>query len=181
MSGHPVRRERWRPIAGYEGYYEVSNWGRVRGVPRVVKRSDGVPQVIPGVVLQAIPNRFRGGYLQLVLHKNGRRANAKVHRLVLETFVGPCPDGMVACHNDGDVENNYLDNLRWDSASANNWDLVTHGKHHNGTKTHCPYGHPYATNTVRRPSSPRARRCRLCLDQENARRRERRQMAGVRK
>lgn len=53
----------------------------------------------------------------------------KVHQLVLEAFVGLCPDGMEACHNDGNPENNDLHNLRWDTRSENTKDAVKHGTH----------------------------------------------------
>jgi hypothetical protein len=51
----------------------------------------------------------------------------KVHRLVLEAFVGVCPRGYVGCHSDGDPENNRLSNLRWDSQKNNVADQVRHG------------------------------------------------------
>lgn len=50
-----------------------------------------------------------------------------VHRLVLECFVGPCPEGMEACHADGDITNNTLSNLRWCTSSENSADSVAHG------------------------------------------------------
>ena len=42
-------------------------------------------------------------------------------------FVGPCPDGMEACHNDGNPANNNLENLRWDTHKSNMWDKIKHG------------------------------------------------------
>jgi hypothetical protein len=57
-----------------------------------------------------------------------------VHRLVLEAFVGPCPDGMVCCHGDGDTSNNALGNLRWDTSAANAADTEKHGRHHKGSR-----------------------------------------------
>jgi hypothetical protein len=50
-----------------------------------------------------------------------------VHRIVLATFVGPCPDGYEACHNDGDPTNNNLSNLRWDTHRSNVDDTKRHG------------------------------------------------------
>lgn len=78
--------------------------------------------------------------------KNGRKAvnlkedcsgkfkRFRVYRLVLMAYVGPCPNGMVACHNDGDVTNNNLENLRWDTQKNNLKDTVIHGTKINGTK-----------------------------------------------
>jgi hypothetical protein len=50
----------------------------------------------------------------------------QVHRLVLEAFVGPCPDGMECCHEDGDSTNNRVDNLRWDTHEANVRERLEH-------------------------------------------------------
>jgi hypothetical protein len=60
-----------------------------------------------------------------------------VHRLVLEAFVGPCPDGMAACHNDGDTSNNRLANLRWDTHQANALDKLFHDTMPMGSKVYC--------------------------------------------
>lgn len=50
-----------------------------------------------------------------------------IHRLVLEAFVGPCPEGLETCHNDGDFTNNKLENLRWDTHKENCADRIKHG------------------------------------------------------
>jgi hypothetical protein len=50
-----------------------------------------------------------------------------VHRLVLFVFVGPCPEGMEACHNNGDRADNRLENLRYDTHSANQGDSIRLG------------------------------------------------------
>jgi hypothetical protein len=57
----------------------------------------------------------------------GRVLCRYVHRMVLETFVGPCPEGMLACHNDGNTANNPLNNLRWDTPAGNMADKDRHG------------------------------------------------------
>lgn len=64
-----------------------------------------------------------------------------VHRLVLEAFVGPCPEGMQCCHKNGDPTDNRLENLRWDTASANHLDKRKHGTMLRGES------HPYAKLT----------------------------------
>ena len=50
-----------------------------------------------------------------------------VHQLVAEAFLGPCPQGMEVCHNDGDRANNKLENLRYDTRKANHADKRVHG------------------------------------------------------
>ena len=65
-----------------------------------------------------------GKYLMVKL---GTARHALVHRLVLETFVGSCPDGMQCCHNDGNSLSNRIENLRWDTHANNAKDSVKHG------------------------------------------------------
>ena len=68
------------------------------------------------------------GYLSVVLRRDGKKYYRRVSRLVLETFVGPCPPGMEACHDpDPNPANNHLGNLRWDTHKANQEDAVSHG------------------------------------------------------
>lgn len=69
----------------------------------------------------------RQGYLSVNLAKGGKKTVCRIHRLVLEVFVGPCPEGHVACHGDGDRANNDLANLRWDTPKANSDDALRHG------------------------------------------------------
>lgn len=52
----------------------------------------------------------------------------RVHRLVLETFIGLCPKGMQACHNNGIKTDNRVENLRWDTCKNNCADRKRHGK-----------------------------------------------------
>lgn len=67
------------------------------------------------------------GYLRATLSVNKASHPRQVQRLVLLAFVGPCPDGMEACHRDGNGRNNALSNLRWDTHLANMRDAVRHG------------------------------------------------------
>ena len=60
-----------------------------------------------------------------------------VHRLVLETFVGPCPPGMESCHGPGGSSDNRVLNLRWDSRQANSDDQDLHGTRAKGERIHC--------------------------------------------
>lgn len=62
------------------------------------------------------------------LSRGNRTRPRKVHRLVLEAFVGPCPIGMEGCHNDGVPEHNRLGNLRWDTHRENIQDIFRIGR-----------------------------------------------------
>lgn len=79
---------------------------------------------------QKVAQRQRGGkYVCCDLRVDGKKETFYIHRLVLETFTGPCPPGMEGCHNDGDPSNNNLDNLRWDTKEANAADTLEMGRH----------------------------------------------------
>ncbi|WP_247600195.1 HNH endonuclease [Mycobacterium intracellulare] len=94
--------------------------------------------------------------------------------LVLEAFKGPRPNGAVSCHNDGNLDNNREDNLRWDSQSSNNFDRVKHGRHPEAGKTSCKNDHPFdEANTYIHPVNGR-RQCRACMRDIDARRGDKR-------
>lgn len=117
--------EYWKPVVGYEGLYEVSNQGRARSLARCVHTKTGVRQW-KGRVLK--PRIGSGGYALVSLYDRERVLHVRVHVLVLETFVGPRPaKNYDCCHNDGNVTNNALNNLRWDTRKENHADLVRHG------------------------------------------------------
>ena len=88
---------------------------------------------------------------------------------LLEAFVGPCPSGQEACHANDDPRDNRLENLRWDTRSANALDSVRNGTHHAARRTHCAQGHEFtAINTYRYPSGKRS--CVVCRRASNSRR-----------
>ena len=122
--------ETWKPIVGRLIAYEVSDLGRVRNRNgRILK-----------------PTPVGKGYLRVRIVGRDRY----IHHLVLESFVGPCPLGMQACHNNGDKTDNRSANLRWDTPSSNNRDQVKHGTNFNASKTDCAQGHEYTPeNTIR--------------------------------
>lgn len=67
------------------------------------------------------------GYRRVGLRVGGRKSYFYVHGLILEAFVGPRPDGMTCCHNDGVRTNNRIENLRWDTHANNIADQSRHG------------------------------------------------------
>ena len=84
------RAERWKPVTGYEGIYEVSNHGRVRSVDRTITCSDGRVRRHKGKVLSAGLSK-RGGYPLVSLYTQGKNQSHYVHSLVAETFIGSRP------------------------------------------------------------------------------------------
>lgn len=153
--------ERWLPIVGYEGHYEVSDHGRVRSLTRAI------PGNRPGSVshrsgqIRKLKAQKRGGHLVVALHSSGRRRDILVHRLVLEAFVGKCPEGLEGLHWDDDPTNNHLTNLRWETRRVNQLDAVRNGRHGNTRKTQCPQKHPYDL-TLRRSNGTTYRACSKC-------------------
>lgn len=65
------------------------------------------------------PCKDKDGYSLVSLYKHKKQYTRKVHRLILETFVGPCPKNLIACHNNDIKNDNKLFNLRWDTQSNN--------------------------------------------------------------
>lgn len=120
--------EEWRPVVGFEGLYEVSDHGRVRSLGRVITDKRGWNYRRRPRLLS--PGRLKSGHLCVRLYAiDGTARTYRVHELVLVSFVCPRPDGLEACHYDGDPANNHRSNLRWDTRSANIFDQVRHGTH----------------------------------------------------
>ena len=76
--------------------------------------------------------KVTGGYIQVVLWRSKRKNPRQVHRLVLKTYVGPCPSGMECRHLNGNPADNRLKNLKWGTQSENQLDSVRHGTKSNG-------------------------------------------------
>lgn len=120
--------DEFKEIAEFPGYrvnrrgVVESCWAR-RG--RTVKSTDSWRPLKPII---------RDGYPSVNLARAGKKTACKIHRLVLHAFVGPCPEGYVACHNDGKRANNKLLNLRWGSYQSNSDDMLFHGTRARGAR-----------------------------------------------
>lgn len=162
--------ESWRPVAGYEGAYEVSDLGRVRSLNRLTSHGHNRR----GVTLKPFP--MQRGYMVVNLWWANQPRMWLVHRLVLAAFVGPQPVGMEALHGDGDPANNRLTNLRWGTHSENQYDQVAHGTHPNASKDECRAGHPFdEANTYRYPGRTK----RACRERRSRYVRESRKKAAL--
>lgn len=148
--------EHWLPIDGYEGYYEVSNQGRVKSLARLNSLGRRVNEKILKPMLMGRPK-----YEAVALHRDGIRDVRKVHHLVLETFVGDCPDGQMGLHDNDIPTDNHLENLSWGTGSQNQYDSVRNGRHAHRNKTSCRNGHAlYGENLHVTPKGER--QCRNC-------------------
>lgn len=114
--------EVWKPIKGYENYYEVSNNGKIRSLDRITVFKDGRKRKFFGkiLVLQATNN---SGYVTVGLHDSGKTKTFLLHRLVAESFVDNPYDLKEVNHIDQDKFNNAASNLEWCTHKEN----VNHG------------------------------------------------------
>ena len=103
--------EIWKDIAGYEGLYQISNFGRVRSFNRTRKNRGGRTAVIQGRIVK--PNIDRKGYLQFHLYSNSVRRRFYSHQLVAKAFI-PNPNNYSEInHKDENPKNNCVWNLEW--------------------------------------------------------------------
>lgn len=119
--------EAWKPIPGYDGY-EASTRGQIRSLDR---------QVWCGTRWR----NFKGRILKPATKEKGHQSvvvgsyrSRNVHQLVMLAFVGPCPEGMEVCHNNGKAWDNRLINLRYDTPEENRNDAKKHGTVPRGEK-----------------------------------------------
>lgn len=124
-------KEKWKPIPNYEGFYEASSKGRIRCVPRKVRRVSKTGNVFYVQWNSRIlrPGQSTNGlYLIVGLSRKGKIKSWNVHVLVARAFHGPCPKGKEVRHLDGDGHNNRPGNLCYGTKLENMADKIGHGK-----------------------------------------------------
>lgn len=120
----PLEDEIWKPVVGYEGYYEVSNIGSVRSITRTISRRDGKTQTLKSKIPTILVSR---GYKKVCLSKENTQKCKFIHRLVCQAFNGDGGDDKVVRHLNGNKDDNRDINLRWGTDKENYEDLVSHG------------------------------------------------------
>lgn len=100
--------EIWKPVKDFEGYYEVSNLGRV-------KRLKGYQCLGERILKPSLSI----GYSVVNLQRPGKRKVTKVHSLVMRAFVSQRPRKQEVNHKDGNKSNNHLANLEYVTRSQN--------------------------------------------------------------
>jgi len=123
-----IPQERWLPIADYEGYYEISDRGRVRNV--MDRKSTFINRILN-------PRKDKDGYLLVNLYREGKRKTMKVHRLVMAAFVGECPDGKEVNHKDAVKANCCVGNLEYVSHRDNQHHAAMKGIMGRGERNGC--------------------------------------------
>lgn len=135
--------ERWRPVVGYEGLYEVSDLGRIRTVARTAVSGRKRKEIIRK------PRISRGGYHRVALSRDDKEREFAVHRLVLAAFVRPGQPGELGRHLNDQPTDNRLENLAWGSYSDNAIDRIRNGGNPLSSKTHCKRGHLLSGDNIR--------------------------------
>ena len=110
-------QEIWKDIVGYEGLYQVSNFGRIKSLDRVIKYSNG--KICKYKEETKALTKDGKGYSRVLVSKNGKHKNLRVHRLVAQAFI-PNPHNLSQVnHKDEDKTNNCVDNLEWCNCQYN--------------------------------------------------------------
>jgi hypothetical protein len=106
------RGERWKPVVGLEGYYEVSNYGDVWSVRRE----------------RRLAITDRKGYNEVSMCVNYKQYHRLVHVLVAAAFIGPCPKGKEVNHKDLNKRNNWYGNLEYMTHKKNCAHAIANGR-----------------------------------------------------
>jgi hypothetical protein len=112
-----METEIWKDIENFEGRYQISNLGRVKSLPRIVKRNNWSNQTINEKILKTFINK--GGYEIAVVQNGSRGKHLAIHRLVALAFIPQIEGKTFVNHIDGVKTNNAISNLEWCTRSEN--------------------------------------------------------------
>ena len=120
--GHEIAQREWQPerwgaIPDTEGQYEASTYGNIRSHKTASRGKKGG-------LLKPSPDSAGYQIVNLCTTQHPRGRSYRVHDLVMRTFIGQRPEGMVICHWDDNPEHNHLGNLRYDTPENNRMDAL---------------------------------------------------------
>jgi len=125
-------KEIWKDIPGYEGFYKINNYGKVKSLVIPIYRMNKFAYYTKERILK--PYVSNKGYYLIDLMKNTVRKKYTIHSLVAAVFIGKRQKGMCVCHNDNNRKNNYYKNLRYDTYKGNESDKIKHNTIVRGSK-----------------------------------------------
>lgn len=130
-----MKKEIWKPILGFEGTYEVSNFGLVRSIDRIIvhntykETSKSKTQFNKGKTIAIRYNNMGKGYAYLMLYLNSKHTKKFVHRLVAQAFIENPENKKEVNHIDGNPRNNNVENLEWNTRKENIAHAIATGLH----------------------------------------------------
>lgn len=104
------KKETWKDVVGYEGFYRVSNLGRFKSLDRETTHNYGGIAIKKGKILKT---QLKGGYHGVTLVKNGITKYTFLHRIVAMAFKKNPKNKPCVNHKDGNKSNNSSKNLEW--------------------------------------------------------------------
>ena len=116
--------EQWKPVKGFEGWYEISDLGNIRSIDRVIDHKRDKTWDKPKVQINKgkmlTPQKNNKGYSYIMLYRNSKHYKRYIHRLVAEAFLPePLKSYRVVNHIDGNPQNNAVGNLEWCTQKQN--------------------------------------------------------------
>lgn len=127
-----MMKEIWRDIKGYEGYYQVSNMGIIKGLNRIVNGKGSSSIMLNEKILKPQPNGDR--YNFVVLCKKGKQKAQTVHRIVAITFISNPKNKKEVNHKNGIKTDNQVSNLEWCTHAENQKHAADNGLMARGEK-----------------------------------------------
>lgn len=118
-------QEIWKPVKGFERYFEISNLGRIKRTYATLITPSCKKEIYKGNILKTNIDR---GYEKINLSVDGKRTLKYIHRLVAEAFIPNPHNYKEVNHKDNNPSNNCVDNLEWCNREQNLSQMIKHQK-----------------------------------------------------
>lgn len=109
--------EFWKDVIGYEGWYQVSNYGKLKSIDRLIDYPNGNKRLFKGKTQKC--SVLKGGYIYYDLYKNSKRKRFLAHILVYNSFKNDYNPNLDINHIDCNKQNNFIENLEQVTRSQN--------------------------------------------------------------